>query len=105
MLEKFLELVIEKRAENKETYISLAQLEFWLRKLQDPSYVEVPYRPMPVLQSNTPHMIPGKFYPGVGVFTGYGVAAKPFLAGQDLEIHSLKEDQSFVADKELKESK
>jgi len=99
-LNHFLEMVVEKRHENKETHVSLAQLEYWLRKLINPSYEEPQYanRPAPIL-SNTPHMIPGKFYPGVGVFTGYGTAAKPFLAGQDLEIHSLKEDASFVADK------
>ena len=105
MLEKFLEMVVAKRAENTETHVSLAQLELWLRKLINPSYVEVPYRPTPVLQSNTPHMIPGKFYPGIGVFTGYGVSAKPFLAGQDLEIVPLKEDASFVADKTVEEVK
>ena len=105
MLEKFLEMVVEKRHENKETHVSLAQLELWLRKLIDPTYVEVPYRPTPVLQANTPHMIPGKFYPGVGVFTGYGVSAKPFLAGQVLEIHSLKKDAAFVADKVIEGAK
>src|SRR5437588_653360 len=100
-LNHFLEMVVEKRHENKETHVSLAQLEYWLRKLIDPSYIEVPYRPAPVPQTNTPDMIPGKFYPGVGVYTGEGITARSFLAGQDLEIHPLKEDAAFVADKKL----
>src|SRR5439155_27103975 len=105
MLEEFLEMLVAKHAENTQTHVSLAQRELWFGKLINPSYGELPYRPTPVLQSNTPHMIPGKFYHGIGVFAGYGVSAKPFLAGQDLEIVPLKEDASFVADKTVEEVK
>jgi hypothetical protein len=77
---------IDARLEGRgDSSVMWSSLRKELADILEGAPIEQSHRPAPVEQTQPPAMEVGKFYAGVGWFTGYGTAAKAFETKREEE--------------------